>query len=101
MSMTNVVIGTISADAQMIGSWVITKALKEAGFAETFRSSGPSRGFVNAVVETNVRAILGSSMYGMGIVTTDLARPENPAVNSSTCRFQKLCGLGWLSLYWR
>lgn len=36
MSMTNVVIGTISADAHIIGAWVITKALKEAGFGVTF-----------------------------------------------------------------
>lgn len=69
MHMTNVVIGTIGADAHMIGAWVLTQALKEANFGVTFLGAVvPQEEFVNAAVETNARAILVSSMYGMGIL---------------------------------
>ena len=69
MSIANVVIGTIGADAHMIGAWVLTKSLKEAGFNVTFLGAVvPQEDFVNAAIETNAGAILVSSMYGMGIL---------------------------------
>lgn len=64
-----VVIGTIGADAHMIGGWVLTRALRDAGFGVTFLGAVvPQEDFVNAAIETAADAILVSSMYGMGII---------------------------------
>ena len=64
-----VVIGTIGSDSHMIGAWVLTNALKDAGFGVTFLGAVvPQEDFVNAAIETNAAAILVSSMYGMGIL---------------------------------
>ena len=69
MNNTNIVIGTIGSDAHMIGAWVLTKALKEAGFGVAFLGAVvPQEEFVSAAIETNARAILVSSMYGMGLL---------------------------------
>jgi methylaspartate mutase sigma subunit len=69
MDKTNVVIGTIGSDAHMIGAWVLNKALSEAGFGVTFLGAVvPQEDFINAAIETNAKAILVSSMYGMGII---------------------------------
>lgn len=74
---TNVVIGTIGADAHMIGAWVITKALKEAGFEVAFLGAVvPQEEFINAAIETNAAAILVSSMYGMGILDCEGLRDK-------------------------
>jgi methylaspartate mutase sigma subunit len=74
---TNVVIGTIGADAHMIGAWVITKALKEAGFGVTFLGAVvPQEEFINAAIETNASAILVSSMYGMGLLDCEGLRDK-------------------------
>jgi methylaspartate mutase sigma subunit len=65
----SIVIGTIGADAHMIGGWVLQKAFKEAGFAVTFLGAVvPQQEFINAAIETDADAILVSSMYGMGIL---------------------------------
>ena len=65
----NIVIGTIGADAHMIGAWVLQKALTDAGFEVTFLGAVvPQEDFINAAIETNADAILVSSMYGMGIL---------------------------------
>ena len=65
----NIVIGTIGADAHMIGAWVLHKALGAAGFNVTFLGAVvPQEDFINAAIETNADAILVSSMYGMGIL---------------------------------
>lgn len=64
-----IVIGTIGADAHMIGAWVLTRALRDAGFSVTFLGAMVSQeDFVNAAIETAADAILVSSMYGMGIL---------------------------------
>lgn len=64
-----VVIGTIGADAHMIGAWVLTRALRDAGFGVTFLGAVvPQEDFVNAAIETAADAILVSSMYGMGVI---------------------------------
>lgn len=69
MEKTNVVIGTIGADAHMIGAWVLTRALREAGFGVAFLGAVvPQADFVEAAVETGAAAILVSSMYGMGLI---------------------------------
>ncbi len=65
----NIVIGTIGADAHMIGAWVLHKALSAAGFNVNFLGAVvPQEDFINAAIETNADAILVSSMYGMGIL---------------------------------
>lgn len=69
MDKTNVVIGTIGADSHMIGAWVLTRALSDAGFGVTFLGAVvPQQEFVDAAKETGARAILVSSMYGMGLI---------------------------------
>lgn len=65
----SVVIGTIGADAHMIGGWVLDKAFKEAGFAVAFLGAVvPQQEFINAAIEVDADAILVSSMYGMGLL---------------------------------
>lgn len=69
MTGRKVVIGTIGSDSHMIGAWVLTNALKEAGFGVTFLGAVvPQEEFVSAAIETAADAILVSSMYGMGIL---------------------------------
>ncbi len=77
MSSRNIVIGTIGADAHMIGAWVLQKALTDAGFEVTFLGAVvPQEDFVNAAIETNADAILVSSMYGMGILDCEGLRDK-------------------------
>jgi methylaspartate mutase sigma subunit len=65
----SVVIGTIGADAHMIGGWVLQRAFKEAGFTVAFLGAVvPQKDFINAAIEIDADAILVSSMYGMGIL---------------------------------
>jgi methylaspartate mutase sigma subunit len=62
----SVVIGTIGADAHMIGGWVLEKAFKEAGFTVAFLGAVvPQQEFINAAIEIDADAILVSSMYGL------------------------------------
>lgn len=69
MTGRKVVVGTIGSDSHMIGAWVLTNALKEAGFEVTFLGAVvPQEEFVDAAIETAADAILVSSMYGMGIL---------------------------------
>jgi len=65
----SIVIGTIGADAHMIGAWVLAKAFEDAGFKVAFLGAVvPQDGFINAAIEVNADAILVSSMYGMGLL---------------------------------
>ncbi len=65
----SVVIGTIGADAHMIGAWVLAKAFEEAGFKVAFLGAVvPQKDFINAAIEVHADAILVSSMYGMGLL---------------------------------
>lgn len=65
----SIVIGTIGADAHMIGAWVLSKAFEEAGFAVSFLGAVvPQKDFINAAIEVDADAILVSSMYGMGLI---------------------------------
>ena len=77
MASGNIVIGTIGADAHMIGAWVLQKALDAAGFNVAFLGAVvPQEEFVNAAIETNADAILVSSMYGMGILDCEGLRDK-------------------------
>ena len=77
MTNTNIVIGTIGSDCHMIGGWVLTKAFREAGFEVTFLGAVvPHEDFINAAIETNSKAILVSSMYGMGILDCEGLRDK-------------------------
>jgi methylaspartate mutase sigma subunit len=73
----SVVIGTIGADAHMIGAWVLSEAYKSAGYNVSFLGAVvPQEEFVNAAVETKADAILVSSSYGMGIIDCDGLRDK-------------------------
>ncbi len=72
-----VVIGTIGADAHMIGGWVLEKAFKAAGFTVAFLGAVvPQQEFINAAIEIDAYAILVSSMYGMGILDCEGLRDK-------------------------
>ena len=62
-----VVIGVIGADAHIIGYRILQIALKESGYnvvgLGTFVSQDE---FIKAAIETDAKAILVSSLYGMG-----------------------------------
>ena len=64
---TTIVIGVIGADAHIIGYRILQIALKESGYnvvgLGTFVSQEE---FMNAAIETDSKAILVSSLYGMG-----------------------------------
>ena len=63
----SVVIGTIGADAHIIGGWVLKHTFQQAGFKVTFLGSMvPQEDFINAAIEVDADAILVSSSYGMG-----------------------------------
>jgi methylmalonyl-CoA mutase cobalamin-binding subunit len=51
----SVVIGTIGADAHMIGGWVLSKAFEDAGFKVAFLGAVvPQKGFINAAIEVDL-----------------------------------------------
>jgi len=63
------VIGTIGSDAHVIGSYIMTYALREAGFnVVNLGAIVPQQEFIDAAVESNADAILVSSLYGMGVL---------------------------------
>lgn len=73
----SIVIGTIGADAHMIGGWVLEKAFKEAGFNVAFLGAVvPQQEFINAAIEIDADAILVSSMYGMGLLDCEGLREK-------------------------
>jgi methylaspartate mutase sigma subunit len=73
----SIVIGTIGADAHMIGAWVLQKAFKDAGFTVAFLGAVvPQQEFINAAIEIDADAILVSSMYGMGLLDCEGLRDK-------------------------
>jgi methylaspartate mutase sigma subunit len=73
----SVVIGTIGADAHMIGAWVLEKAFRQAGFTVAFLGAVvPQQEFINAAIEIDADAILVSSMYGMGLLDCEGLREK-------------------------
>jgi len=58
--------GTVGVDSHVIGTKVITRALREAGFKVVALSAQtPPEEFIKAARETNADAMLISSLYGM------------------------------------
>ena len=61
-----VITGTVGMDAHVIGTKVLSRALRDAGFnvVELGMQVSPEE-FINVAQETNADAILMSSLYGM------------------------------------
>ncbi len=71
------VIGTIGSDAHVIGSYVMTLSLREAGFnVVSLGAMVTQEEFINAAVESNADAILVSSLYGMGVLDCEGLREK-------------------------
>lgn len=67
MEEKTIVLGVIGADAHIIGYRILQIALKEAGYNVVGLGNFVSQEeFIKAAIETNARAILVSSLYGMG-----------------------------------
>ena len=64
-----VVLGTIGADAHVIGIYVLRRALEEAGIKVAYLGAVvPLQDFIDAAVETKADSIWISSLYGMGML---------------------------------
>ena len=67
--MTNptVITGTVGRDAHVIGTKILSRALRDSGFnVVELGILTPPEDFINAAIETGADAILMSSLYGMG-----------------------------------
>jgi methylaspartate mutase S subunit len=61
-----VITGTVGMDAHVIGTKILSRALKKAGFnVVEMGCLTPPHEFIQAAQETNADAILMSSLYGM------------------------------------
>lgn len=61
-----VITGTLGMDAHIIGTKILSRALKESGFRVTALGAyTPPEEFIKAAQETRADAILMSSLYGM------------------------------------
>jgi methylaspartate mutase S subunit len=61
-----VITGTLGMDSHIIGTKILSRALKEAGFKVTALGSyTPIEDFLKAAQETRADAVLISSLYGM------------------------------------
>lgn len=66
MKVPTVITGTVGNDAHVIGTRILSRALREAGFnVVELGILTPADEFIKAAVETNADAILMSSLYGM------------------------------------
>ena len=66
MKKPTIITGTVGNDAHVIGTKILSRALRESGF--TVVELGiltPPEEFIQAAIETNADAILMSSLYGM------------------------------------
>ena len=71
------IIGTIGHDAHVIGAYVLTYALREAGYNVINLGAMVSQEeFIDVAVETNADAILISSLYGMGLLDCEGLREK-------------------------
>jgi methylaspartate mutase S subunit len=66
MKQPTIITGTVGMDAHVIGTKILSRAFREAGFnvVELGIMTQPEE-FIQAAVETNADAILMSSLYGM------------------------------------
>lgn len=66
MKQPTVVTGTVGMDAHVIGTKILSRALRENGFnVVELGILTPPEEFIKAAIETNAEAILMSSLYGM------------------------------------
>jgi methylaspartate mutase S subunit len=66
MKSPTVITGTVGMDAHVIGTKILSRALREAGFnVVELGILTPAEEFIKAAIETNADAILISSLYGM------------------------------------
>jgi methylaspartate mutase S subunit len=66
MKSPTVITGTVGMDAHVIGTKILSRALREAGFSVVeLGILTPPEEFIQAAIETNADAILISSLYGM------------------------------------
>lgn len=67
MTSPTVITGTVGKDAHVIGTKILSRALREGGFnVVELGILTPPEEFINAALETGADAILMSSLYGMG-----------------------------------
>lgn len=66
MKQPTVITGTVGNDAHVIGTKILSRALREAGFIVVeLGILTPPEEFIEAAIETDADAILMSSLYGM------------------------------------
>lgn len=66
MKQPTVITGTVGNDAHVIGTKILSRALREAGFVVVeLGILTPPDEFIQAAIETDADAILMSSLYGM------------------------------------
>lgn len=66
MNALTVITGTVGGDAHVIGTKILSRALREAGFnVVELGILTPPDDFIKAAIETDAVAILMSSLYGM------------------------------------
>jgi methylaspartate mutase S subunit len=66
MKTPTVITGTVGMDAHVIGTKILSRALRDAGFnVVELGILTPPEEFIQAAVETSADAILMSSLYGM------------------------------------
>lgn len=66
MEQPTVITGTVGNDAHVIGTKILSRALREAGFhVVELGILTPPEEFIAAAIETDADAILMSSLYGM------------------------------------
>ena len=66
MAAPMIITGTLGLDSHIIGTKIISRALKESGFRVTaLGAHTPPEDFIKAAQETKADAILMSSLYGM------------------------------------
>lgn len=64
--MYTIITGTVGMDAHVIGTKVVSRALRDAGFnVIELGAQTPTEEFIKVAQETNADAILISSLYGM------------------------------------
>ncbi len=66
MRQPTIITGTVGMDAHVIGTKILSRAFREAGFnVVELGIMTPPEEFIQVAVETNADAILMSSLYGM------------------------------------
>ena len=81
MKQATVITGTVGSDAHVIGTKILSRAFREAGFnVVELGILTPPEEFIRAAVETDADAILMSSLYGMA--ETDVGGFKNQCIEA-------------------